>query len=321
MSKICKSTDGWEPTISQQSLEARAKAYAQIRDFFVARKVLEVETPVIQAAAVTDLHLECMRVCNANSELFLHTSPEYAMKRMLAYYQRDIYQICKVFRAAEEGRYHHPEFTMLEWYRVGWDYQKLMREVEELVKVLSKDKINFPKTIYTRYQELFIDYCELDLLQADRSDYISACEHAEISLAKNLSIQNYQELLLDQAIAPQFPKNQLTFVYEFPAQQAALAKINDKALAERFELYLGRIELANGFQELTDADQQLKRFESDNLKRKQNNREQIKIDKKFIDSLKAGLPESAGVALGVDRLLMLLLGVNEINEVLAFPDL
>ncbi len=311
----------WEPFAAQQVLQARANLYALIRDFFTSRDVLEVETPIIQATAVTDLHIESINVLNADSRCYLHTSPEYFMKRILAYHKQDIYQICKTFRAGEKGRYHHFEFTMLEWYRVDWDYKKLMYEVDELIRFLSTGKIELTETIFFTYQEIFIKYCGVDPFQVDQSDYIKICKRANISINAKLSNQGYQVLLLDQLIAPQLPKNQMVFIYDFPVQQAALARINENGVAERFELYFGGIELANGFQELTDADEQLLRFEADNMKRKENNKKQISIDKKFIAALKTGLPESSGVALGIDRLLMILLGVNEINQVLAFPDL
>ncbi len=319
MCNVTNSTD-WEPISSEYGLEVRAKLYCQIRNFFAARDVLEIETPIIQSFAVSDLNIESIKVQDIGSEFFLHTSPEYAMKRMLAFFKRDIYQLCKVFRAGEIGRYHHFEFTMLEWYRMGCDYKKLMHEVDELIKFVLNDQIKLAETEFITYQDTFIKYCEIDPWQASQAEYIHACQQANISLTEKLSTQGYQELLLDQVIAPQLPKNQLTFIYDFPKQQAALAKINQHGVAERFELYFGTIELANGFQELTDADEQFERFKSDNIKRKQNNKKQVDIDMKFIDALQAGLPDCAGVALGVDRLLMPLLGVDTIQEVLVFPN-
>ena len=318
LNKIRTSSD-WRPIVSQYDLEVRAKLYSQIREYFAARDVLEVDTPIMNVCTVSDPNIESICVHNVDVEQFLHTSPEYAMKRMLACFKRDIYQLCKVFRAGEQGKFHHPEFTMLEWYRVGWNYQKLMREVDELVKILLNNKLKISHTIFITYQDIFINYCELDPLQANQSDYIRVCRDAGIGLNEELSDQEYQDLLLDQVVAPQLPKNQLTFIYDFPIEHAALAKINNNDVAERFELYCGDIELANGFQELTDAREQLKRFESNNFKRKQVGKIQIEIDKNFLDSLNAGLPECAGVALGIDRLLMLILGVDKLENVLTFP--
>lgn len=317
MRKIANPNE-WQPLVSQQGLGARARLYTQIREFFTGRDVLEVETPIINCCTVTDPHIGSISINNKNREAYLHTSPEYAMKRLLAFFKRDIYQLCKVFRAEELGKYHHTEFTMLEWYRVGWSYQDLMQEVDELVKTLSQNSIKLSKTTFTTYQNIFNDYCGLDPWQANQADYIRACEVAGLSLRVKLSNQQYQELLLDQAIASQLPKDRLTFIYDFPVQQAALAKINHEGVAERYELYLGNIELANGFQELTDPQEQLKRFEADNHKRQQGGKDKMEVDKSFIAALKAGLPESAGVALGVDRLLMILLGASEIKDVLTF---
>lgn len=319
MNKLPKSSD-WKPLVSQQGLEARAYLYEQIREFFTARKVLEVETPIINLCAVTDPHINSISINKKKHATFLHTSPEYAMKRLLAEFKRDIYQLCKVFRVAEEGKYHHPEFTMLEWYRVGWSYQDLMHEVDELIKSLLLNKINLSQTKFITYQDVFIDNCGVDPCQAKQQDYSRACDRAGLSLRIDLSVQEYQELLLDQAIAQHLPKDRLTFIYDFPTQQAALAKINNAGMAERFEMYLGNIELANGFQELTNAQEQLARFEADNQKRQKFGKDKMEIDMQFITALNAGLPESAGVALGVDRLLMLILGVTEIKDVLAFPN-
>ncbi len=318
MNKLPKHSD-WKPLVSQQGLEARAFLNAQIRKFFAARNVLEVETPIINFFTVTDPHIDSISVNKVKHVAFLHTSPEYAMKRLLADFKRDIYQLCKVFRAAEVGKYHHPEFTMLEWYRVGWSYQDLIHEVDELIASLLQNKINLSQTKIFTYQDIFIDYCGFDPWQAKQLDYSHACDRAGISPSTKLSNQEYQELLLDQVIAQQLPKDRLTFIYDYPAQQAALAKLNSAGMAERFELYLGNIELANGFQELTNAQEQLARFEADNQMRQKSGKEKVVIDKKFIAALKAGLPYSAGVALGVDRLLMLILGIAEIRDVLVFP--
>ncbi len=315
MNKNTVSAD-WRPLVSSQGLEERARVYAQIREFFAARDVLEVDTPAINRYAVTDPCIDSIGVKNRDLQAYLHTSPEYAMKRLLAFFKQDIYQLCKVFRAAEEGRYHHQEFTMLEWYRVGWSYRDLMREVDELVKDLLQ--VEFSLTTFTTYRDTFREYCGLDLCQAERPDYIRIVSTAGLSLHTDLSIREYQELLLDQVIAPQFPANRLTFVYDFPVQQAALAKINQAGVAERFELYLGNIELANGFQELVDAQEQLQRFEEDNRTRKRTGKDFVEIDQQFTAALQAGLPECAGVALGVDRLLMVALGASQIEQVLTF---
>lgn len=310
----------WKPVVTQHGLELRASVYANIREFFNSRGVLEVDTPILNSFAVTDPNIESLITANQNRNAYLHTSPEYAMKRLLAHFNRDIYQICKVFRAEERGSLHHPEFTMLEWYRTGWSHMELMHEVDELVKNLVRVHLKLGETNYFEYEYLFKEYCNINIKQAVNSDYAQACNNAQLSLNIQLSIKEYQELLMDQVIAYKLPCDCLTFIYKFPKEQAALAIINEDDVAERFELYLGKVELANGFQELTDCNEQLNRFESDNQIRQRNSKTQIEIDKNFIAALRAGIPESAGVAMGIDRLLMLMLGVTDIKETLTFPN-
>ena len=310
--------DDWKPLASKQGLGARARLYAKIREFFSAQNVLEVDTPILNEHAVTDVHIDSIRMGENSFNGYLHASPEYAMKRLLAFFRRDMYQLCKVFRDNEKGKYHHPEFTMLEWYRVGWSYHELMQEVDGLVKNLLQDRVQLDTTTFITYQNIFLDYCGLDPWLAMQPDYMRVCKQSGISLSTEISNQQCQELILDQVIVPQLQKHCLTFIYDFPGQQAALAKINRQGIAERFELYLGDIELANGFQELTDAQEQSLRFVCDNQLRQQVGKVQIEADQQFIAALQFGLPECAGVALGVDRLLMFLLGASEIKQVLAF---
>jgi len=275
----------WKPVVTQQGLELRASVYASIRKFFTSRDVLEVDTPILNSFAVTDPNIESLITSNQNRNAYLHTSPEYAMKRLLAQFRRDIYQICKVFRAEERGSSHHPEFTMLEWYRTGWSYMELMHEVDELVKNLVHGHLKLGESNYFEYEYLFKKYCNINVNQAVNSDYVQACNNAQLSLNIQLSNKEYQELLLDQVIAYKLPSDRLTFIYKFPKEQAALARINESGAAERFELYLGKVELANGFQELTECNEQLNRFKSDNQIRKRNSKAQIEIDKKFMAAL------------------------------------
>jgi len=296
----------------QQVLLARAELNQQIRSFFKAREVLEVETPLLNPHTVTDQQIESIATEHNG---FLHTSPEYSMKRLLSFYQQDIYQLCKVFRAEEQGRFHHPEFTMLEWYRVGWSYHELMQEVAELVNhVIANNKLH--ETIFISYQQVFDEFTGLDILSAGQSDYLQLCSDYGIELQSSLSSQQFQEYILDQVIVPKFQKNRIYFIFDYPKEQAALARLNQQGLAERFECYLNGFELANGFQELINASEQLTRFEEDNRNRLLANKKAIEIDTQFIAALEAGIPESAGVALGVDRLLMLILDAKHIDEVL-----
>ena len=306
----------WRPQASLLAIETRAHFNQQIHSFFRSKDVLEVETPILNTYTVTDQQIDSISTENSR---FLQTSPEYAMKRLLARFPRDIYQLCKVFRANEQGSHHHEEFTMLEWYRLSWGYKDLMREVASLVEALLNGTHELLETHYVSYRQIFKDYLNIDVTTANQSDYLIACTDHSMKLSTSLTIQQYQELVLDQIIIPKLPENRMTFVYDYPAEQAALAKINTQGYAERFELYLNGFELANGFQELTDAKEQTLRFEENNRKRLQENKNAISIDEIFINALKSGLPECAGVALGIDRLLMIKLHAKHINDVLVFP--
>lgn len=297
-----------------QIQRTRARLYAQVREFFKSRDVLEVETPAIHPTTVTDPHIDSVKVvCNGQSQ-FLHTSPEYAMKGLLASLGCDIYQLCKVFRDGESGRVHHAEFTMLEWYRIHWSYRDLMQEVNALVRQLLGDSLPLQASRFVSYQEVFRQYCGLDPWSAGREDYRDACRHAGLSLPAQWSVDAYQALLLDHVIATHLPKDCLIFVYDFPPAQASLARINDQQRAERFELYAGGLELANGYQELVDPNEQYLRFEADNRKRRALGKAVLEADAALIAALERGLPACAGVAVGMDRLLMLATGVDDIRK-------
>jgi lysyl-tRNA synthetase class 2 len=305
----------WEPEATLDLLKMRAQLNGQIHAYFQARNVTEVETPILNQFAVTDLQIDSIAT---ESSKYLHTSPEYAMKRLLAFHKCDIYQLCKVFRANEKGRYHNNEFTLLEWYRVGWSYKDLMKEVAELITVLASNYISLHDVTYISYQDIFKQYASINVQTANQADFLQICGNYSIKLNSSLTTFQYQELILDQIIVPKLEKRHMTFIYNYPAEQSALAKLNDQGHAERFELYLDGIELANGFQELTDAQEQFSRFEEDNRQRLLVNKKAIKVDTDFIAALESGLPESAGVALGIDRLLMIMSGAKHINEVLSF---
>lgn len=294
--------------------QARARLYAGVREFFKSRDVLEVQTPAIHPTTVTDPHIDSVRVaCNGQSR-FLHTSPEYAMKGLLASLGCDIYQLCRVFRDGESGRFHHTEFTMLEWYRLHWSYRNLMEEVDALVRHLLSGSFPLQASRFVGFQEVFLQYCGLDPWSAGREDYRGACRQAGLSLPARWSVDAYQALLLDHVIATRFPRDCLVFVYDFPPAQASLARINDRQRAERFELYAGGLELANGYQELVDVSEQHRRFEADNRKREALGKEVLEPDPALIAALERGLPDCAGVAVGMDRLLMLATGVDDIRR-------
>jgi len=278
---------------------------------------MEVETPMISQAGNTDPEIQSIRTDDGG---YLRTSPEFAHKRLLAAGSGDIFELGRVFRAGEAGRHHNPEFSLLEWYRIDVDYHRLMDEVAALVLHCGQGKFNcWPQQKLT-YRELFLQYLEIDPVTASTEELISmATTHGVTKL--DLDRRQWLDLLLSHFIQPALPDNSLTFVYDYPANQAALANIREDTppVAERFELYLGQTELANGYQELTDAAQQQHRFENDNRQRRGQQKPAYAIDQNLLAALSTGLPECAGVALGVDRLLMVICGVESLDEVLAFP--
>jgi len=309
--------ESWRPTAAPAQLKARACLLRDIRDYFSGRDVLEVETPVITMAGNTDPEIQSIRT---DSGGYLRTSPEFALKRLLAAGSGDIFELGRVFRAGESGHYHNPEFTLLEWYRTGFSYHQLMDEVAVLVRRCGRGKFDqWPQERLT-YRQLFLRYLDLDPFSADKQVLCAAAKQHGISDIE-LDRRQWLDLLISLVIQPALPEENLTFIYDFPAGQAALAKIRPEnpPLAERFELYLGRTELANGYQELTDAIEQRQRFDAENAQREKRGQAIIEVDRHLIAALEHGLPECAGVALGVDRLLMAISGVDEISEVTAFP--
>lgn len=319
----------WQPTASLRTLRIRAQVLAAIRSFFAERDVLEVTTPVLSPAGATDLNIGSLvthlGASPQSARRYLHTSPEFAMKRLLAAGSGPIYQLCTVFRDSDLGRHHRPEFSMLEWYRPGFDYWQLMDEIELLVKTLATPYRTVNAGRRLSYRRLFIDSLGLDPATATVESCRTCCERHGLAAPENMpgGLDPWLDLLISAVIAPRLPSGSLTFVYDYPASQAALARtktVEGYAVAERFELYWGGVELANGFQELTDAEEQLRRFESDNLQRQVKGLPVVAIDMALIDALRAGLPDCAGVALGLDRLLMAILETRHINEVVTFAD-
>lgn len=296
-----------------------------IRAFFTARNVLEVDTPILSGAAVTDVNLNSFSTRYRQQDLYLHTSPEFFMKRLLAAGSGDIYQICKVFRDDEQGKNHSPEFSMLEWYRQGFDHHQLMAEMEQLFNHLQRRFVldaGINTADKTSYQQAFIQALGIDPLTAAVADYESlASKHnIEIPIGMEADKDMWLDWLMVAAVAPSFAKDRLTFIYDYPVSQAALACVSntDPRVAHRFEMYFGELELANGFYELTDADEQRKRFMQDNRQRQARNLPVMPVDENFLAALAHGLPSCAGVALGLDRLQMILSAKNNINDVLSF---
>ena len=320
----------WRPAADWETLRLRADLLAQTRAFFAVRGVLEVETPTLSAAAITDPHLHSFATFYSGpgsrygQNLYLHTSPEFPMKRLLAAGSGSIYQMAKVFRDGEAGRRHNPEFTLLEWYRLGFDHHRLMDEVAELVTELLSSRLLLAATERLSYRELFQRHLKLDPHRINAVELARCAECCGLSIPPGMptdAIDPWLDLLLTHVIEPHLGAGRLSFVYDYPASQAALARLllSDPPVGERFELYLNGLELANGFHELGDAAEQRRRFEAENAARQAHGLPIMPIDEYLLGALAEGLPECAGVALGFDRLVMLAAGKASIQEVIAFP--
>jgi len=309
----------------QEALQLRARLYELIRAFFSARRVLEVETPVLSAAGNTDPNMQGFsttfsgHVDAGARERWLRTSPEYPLKRLLAAGVGDCYELGRVFRNGEAGGRHNPEFTMLEWYRLGWDHRRLMQETIVLVEAALALVQRRAEVRITTYRQLFLDELGIDPLRASIDELRAPLAAFGIG-PEGLGRDDWLDLLITHKLQPAFPRDRITVIHDYPASQCALAKIRsgDPPLAERFELYLGRYELANGYHELNDAAEQRGRFERDNAVRRERGLREIPLDENLLGVLDA-MPACAGVALGVERLLMCLADTDAIADVLAYP--
>jgi lysyl-tRNA synthetase class 2 len=314
--------DEWRPTASRRAIEARAGLLADIRMFFAQRKVLEVETAQLSSAGNSDPNIASIATDSVVPR-FLRTSAEYPMKRLLAAGLPDIYELGRVFRAGEKGSKHNPEFTMLEWYRHQFSYQQLAVEVLELVRFCGHGKFDQWPIIHTTYRELFREQLGLDPHFCDEEDCRALALERDIH-AGQLDLDGWLDLLLSHLIQPAMNSESITVISDFLPQQAALSRLREDVktgvtVAERFEIYLGQVELANGYHELTDPVEQQKRFEQDRKMRQLRGEDIAPVDRHLLAALNAGLPECSGVAVGVDRLLMAILGVDHIDMVLPFP--
>jgi lysyl-tRNA synthetase class 2 len=352
-------TVNWQPSASIENLRKRAQLLTKIRGFFASRDVLEVETPLLCSTSVTAPHIHSIpallhhhtnqhihppltsRGLTAGSSTFpgsrafarddsevvmhadvgashyLQTSPEYAMKRLLAAGSGSIYQISKAFRQDESGRFHNPEFTMLEWYRIDFDHHDLMDEMDELLQLV----LNTDKAERKSYAEIFQTYLQLDPHAANVEELIACAKQNNLQIEANITDKDtWLQLLMSHLIEPKLGEKVPSFIYDYPASQAALARIqpNNPNVASRFEVYFKGIELANGFHELQNATEQRKRFENDLIERQQLNHPHMPIDEYFLAALSHGLPDCAGVALGIDRLAMLASGCEKIADVVSF---
>ena len=316
-------TQSWQPSASLETLQHRARLRQRIRAFFHERGVLEVETPILASAGTTDPHIDSMTTHSGveqDKTLYLQTSPEYAMKRLLAVGSSSIYQFGKVFRYGEQGKQHHPEFTLLEWYRPDFDHLQLIDEVDALVRELLSDSLELMPTVKWTYQRAWQETINLNPLDMNVGQLQQFVEQQNIDVTGLTNDKDdWLQLVMSYCVEPALPEKTPVFIYDFPASQAALAKIrhDEVAVAERFELYINGLELANGFHELTDAQEQRQRFESDNIKRQATGKTVIPIDNQLLAALPQ-MPECAGVALGFDRLMMVVIGAKDILEVVAF---
>lgn len=293
----------------------------RIRAFFAARGVLEVETPALSRAAATEPHIQSLTVPCGRELRYLHTSPEFPMKRLLAAGSGDIYQICRVFRAGEMGRFHNPEFSLLEWYRVGWDHQRLMGELQALLARVLEGALSWQPPRSVSYRALFWETLGLDPMTSDRDTLAAAAQARGLEVhGPALGRDAWLDLLFAQCLAPTLPEDRLTLVYDYPASQAALARIRPGTppVAERFEAFWGVLELANGFHELRDSAEQRRRFEAERGRRRAQGLDDVAQDEHLLAALDHGLPPCAGVALGLDRVLMLITAAGHIDEVLGF---
>lgn len=316
----------WRPGASLDVLRARAALLRTLRNFLQNAGILEVDTPVLSPTAGPDPALDpipadCRAAGNAGSQVcYLQTSPELAMKRLLAVGSGPIFQITKAFRDGEVGRRHNPEFSLLEWYRPAFDQHRLMDEVAALVR----HGLGLPDLAEERlsYRALFHRHLRVDPIDTSVAE-LRALAIQRVIGVEGLTIKDrdsWLEILLTHHIEPQLGRGRLTFIYDYPHTQAALARLDpiDAAIANRFELYFEGMELANGFQELGDPAEQERRFLTANRRREDMGKAAVPVDQKFLAALRHGLPEVSGVAVGVDRLLMLRLGVEDIDRVLSF---
>ncbi len=308
----------WQPLIDPETARLRARMLAGIRRFFHQRDVLEVTTPVLSACGVTDPHIESVGVHDGT---WLRTSPEYRHKRLLAAGFGDLYEIGPAFRQGEHGHRHRREFTLLEWYRLGWTWQALAEEVIALIEAVSAE-LGYDRAgtgvDWMTWHEAFARRFDIDPDRADAA--------ALKRLAGPAAPEGGRHILLDwlfaTGIQPALAADRITVICDFPPEQAALARIRPgkRPVAERFEIFIGDMELANGYQELTDAETQQQRFEEDNRQRRRLGRPEMPIDAALLSALQAGLPECAGVALGVDRLVMAIGGIDDIGRLYGFAD-
>jgi lysyl-tRNA synthetase class 2 len=318
--------DDWRPSAGFGVLRERAAMLRRIREYFAAQEVCEVTTPVLSAAAVSDPHIETITATPSDgARRYLQTSPEYPMKRLLAAGFGDCYQVCPVFRDGESGRLHSPEFTMIEWYRVDFGVAELQHDVDRLLRVACAELRDFPPARCVSYREAVRAASGVDCRHASAAEIRSVLAERGIEPAdsSDWDLDAWLDLLVGAVVGPSLGHEAPVFVEDYPASQAALARLrtdrNGAQVAERFELYVDGLELANGFRELGDAGEQRSRFERDLAVRGARGQAQNPLDERLLAALGHGLPDCAGVALGFDRLVMVAHRQRELDAVVAFP--
>lgn len=314
------------PTCSIEALKARAQLYRTIREFFAQRDVMEIETPIVSQAGVTDVHLASVQVkrhiVGRVQQQYLQTSPEFAMKRLLAAGSGPIYQICKVFRDDEHGRKHNSEFTMLEWYRPGLDLRELMHETAALLNVCLEHRFDEIRPLVLSYKHAFQDRLDINPLQATLAQLKQTAQRVGLTLDLGDDRLAYMDLLFSHFVEPSLGFDTPIFLTDFPPEMASLAKVrldeDGEEVAARFEVYIEGLELANAYDELLDASVLRARFEADNQERDKLGLQVMPLDENLLAAL-AHMPECSGIALGIDRLLMVATQKLNIEQVIAFP--
>ena len=314
----------WQPAADPAMARLRASMLTRARRFFKSKDVLEVDTPVLSRSAVSDPHIESIAASlalNPAATHYLHTSPEYFMKRLLCAGYPDIYQVCKVFRDNEVGRNHQPEFTMIEWYRLDYELDQMSAETLAFVAAILDDTSLLTNAVHIDYTDAFQRFAGCDPFDTDTAE-LAAMVDADASLKASIGgdRDTWLDLVLERKVVPQFAVDRLTVLSHYPLSQAALARECPvkPGLADRFEVFLGPSELANGYVELRDADEYERRFAADHATRKSRGQIERPLDNEFLEAIQQGLPACAGVAVGFDRLLMIHAGENDIRNVQAF---
>ncbi|WP_338516275.1 elongation factor P--(R)-beta-lysine ligase [Candidatus Legionella polyplacis] len=310
----------WQPSSSMEVLRVRAKFLMKIRKFFYEKGYLEVETPILSHFGVTDVYIENIRARSCSKFVFLQSSPEYHMKRLLAFGSGSIFQIARVFRDNEIGNWHNPEFTLLEWYSLNINHYQLLDEVEFFLKVF----LSCNRLVKKSYKQIFIDYCNIDPISSSIDDlkWILQKNNLESVFYGKDIIDRDQclYLLMTHVVVPNFTKeiDEPVAIYDFPLSQALLAQVDKEGFAKRFEIYFKGVELANGFNELIDLNAHIHRFNMNLINRKKMGLDLLEVDYRFLKALEFGLPVCSGVAIGIDRLLALKLGYSKISDVMSF---